>query len=34
MSTRGQSETAKLQKNVEDQLDRLMQQLVDLEECK
>ncbi|CAD5121772.1 DgyrCDS10249 [Dimorphilus gyrociliatus] len=34
MSTRGQSETAKLQKNIEDQLDRLMQQLVDLEECR
>ena len=34
MSSRGQSETTKLMHNVEEQLDRLMQQLADLEECK
>ncbi|KAK7094150.1 protein LZIC-like [Littorina saxatilis] len=34
MSSRGQQETGKLRQNMEDQLDRLMQQLSDLEECK
>ena len=31
MASRGQSETSKLKQNVEEQLDRLMQQLEDLE---
>ncbi|KJE94059.1 hypothetical protein CAOG_08818 [Capsaspora owczarzaki ATCC 30864] len=34
MASRGKTETAKLKQNVEEQLDRLMQQLADLEECK
>ena len=34
MTSRGQQETSKLRQNMEDQLDRLMQQLADLEECK
>ncbi|KAK7476542.1 hypothetical protein BaRGS_00032222 [Batillaria attramentaria] len=34
MSSRGQQETSKLRHNMEEQLDRLMQQLTDLEECK
>ena len=34
MSSRGQSETQKLKQNLEDQLDRLVAQLSDLEECK
>lgn len=34
MSSRGQSETAKLKNNLENQLDRLVAQLADLEECK
>ena len=33
-ASRGSSETSKLQHNVEEQLDRLMQQLADLEQCK
>jgi len=33
-ASRGASETSKLQHNVEEQLDRLMQQLADLEQCK
>ena len=33
-ASRGASETCKLQHNVEEQLDRLMQQLADLEQCK
>jgi len=33
-SSRGATETSKLQHNVEEQLDRLMQQLADLEQCK
>ena len=32
MASRGVNETSKLQQNVENQLDRLMQQLSDLEE--
>lgn len=34
MSRRGQAETNQLKTNLEDQLDRLVQQLADLEECK
>ena len=34
MASRGKSETEKLKKNLEEQLDRLMVQLSDLEECK
>jgi sugar-specific transcriptional regulator TrmB len=34
MASRGATETTKLQQNLEEQLDRLMQQLADLEECK
>ncbi|XP_059153204.1 protein LZIC-like [Physella acuta] len=34
MASRGTQETTKLKQNLEEQLDRLMQQLVDLEECK
>ena len=34
MSSRGRSETGKLQQNLEEQLDRLVAQLADLEECK
>ena len=34
MASRGQTESAKLITNIEEQLDRLMQQLVDLDECK
>jgi len=33
-ASRGASETSKLQHNVEEQLDRLMQQLTDLEQCR
>lgn len=33
-STRGQEETEKLRSNLEEQLDRLVQQLADLEEAK
>lgn len=34
MASRGAQETSKLKHNLEEQLDRLMQQLTDLEECK
>ncbi|KAL4645912.1 protein LZIC isoform X2 [Arapaima gigas] len=34
MASRGKSETSKLKQNLEEQLDRLMQQLQDLEECR
>ncbi|XP_071946224.1 protein LZIC-like [Antedon mediterranea] len=34
MASRGKSETDRLQQNLEEQLDRLMAQLQDLEECK
>ena len=34
MASRGASETSKLKQNIEEQLDRLMQQLSDLEEFK
>ncbi len=34
MSSRGQTENQKLRQNLEDQLDRLVAQLADLEECK
>ncbi|XP_073441112.1 protein LZIC isoform X1 [Dendrobates tinctorius] len=34
MASRGKSETGKLRQNLEEQLDRLMQQLQDLEECR
>ena len=34
MASRGRNETSQLIKNIEDQLDRLMQQLVDIEECR
>lgn len=34
MSSHGKSETEKLKHNVEKQLDRLMEQLADLEACK
>ncbi|RUS80062.1 hypothetical protein EGW08_012179, partial [Elysia chlorotica] len=34
MASRGEQETTKLKQNLEEQLDRLMQQLSDLEECK
>ncbi|XP_070615424.1 protein LZIC [Erythrolamprus reginae] len=34
MASRGTSETSKLKQNLEEQLDRLMQQLQDLEECR
>lgn len=34
MTSRGQSETHKLKQNLEDQLDRLVAQLSDLEECR
>ncbi|XP_034029163.1 protein LZIC [Thalassophryne amazonica] len=34
MASRGKSETGKLKQNMEEQLDRLMQQLQDLEECR
>ncbi|XP_072282158.1 protein LZIC isoform X2 [Pyxicephalus adspersus] len=34
MASRGTTETSKLRQNLEEQLDRLMQQLQDLEECR
>ncbi len=34
MASRGEAETSKLKKNIEEQLDRLMQQLKDLEDAK
>ncbi|XP_013884791.1 protein LZIC [Austrofundulus limnaeus] len=34
MASRGKSETSKLKQNMEEQLDRLMQQLQDLEDCR
>ncbi|BFZ22847.1 hypothetical protein BsWGS_25886 [Bradybaena similaris] len=34
MASRGMQETSRLRQNLEEQLDRLMQQLTDLEECK
>lgn len=34
MTSHGKAETAKLQQNLENQLDRLVQQLADLESCK
>uniref|UniRef100_UPI00398E6488 protein LZIC isoform X1 n=1 Tax=Pristiophorus japonicus TaxID=55135 RepID=UPI00398E6488 len=34
MASRGKSETSKLRQNLEEQLDRLMQQLQDLDECR
>ena len=34
MASRGQSETSKLKQNMEEQLDRLMAQLADLEEAR
>ncbi|XP_013384806.1 protein LZIC-like [Lingula anatina] len=34
MASRGKAETTKLKQNLEEQLDRLIQQLKDLEECK
>ncbi|CAL1530482.1 unnamed protein product [Lymnaea stagnalis] len=34
MASRGTQETTKLKHNMEEQLDRLMQQLIDLEECR
>uniref|UniRef100_A0A1B6CM10 Beta-catenin-interacting ICAT domain-containing protein n=1 Tax=Clastoptera arizonana TaxID=38151 RepID=A0A1B6CM10_9HEMI len=34
MGSKGQEETKKLKKNLEEQLERLIQQLADLEECK
>jgi len=34
MTSRGQAETEKLRQNLEGQLDRLVQQLADLEECR
>ncbi|KAM9176025.1 protein LZIC isoform 2-T4 [Mergus octosetaceus] len=34
MASRGTTETTKLKQNLEEQLDRLMQQLQDLEECR
>ncbi|XP_032904406.1 protein LZIC [Amblyraja radiata] len=34
MASRGKSETSKLKQNLEEQLDRLMQQLQDLDECR
>jgi hypothetical protein len=34
MTSRGQAETEKLRQNLEGQLDRLVQQLEDLEECR
>ncbi|KAM8927996.1 protein LZIC [Pelodytes ibericus] len=34
MASRGKTETGKLRQNLEEQLDRLMQQLQDLEECR
>lgn len=34
MTSRGKSETQKLKQNLEEQLDRLVAQLADLEECK
>ncbi|XP_019367309.1 PREDICTED: protein LZIC [Gavialis gangeticus] len=34
MASRGTTETSKLKQNLEEQLDRLMQQLQDLEECR
>ncbi|KAM8829380.1 protein LZIC [Synchiropus picturatus] len=34
MASRGKSETGKLRQNMEEQLDRLMQQLQDLDECR
>lgn len=34
MSSKGQVETDKLKQNLEEQLERLVQQLADLEECK
>ena len=34
MASRGKSETDKLKHNLEEQLDRLMAQLSDLEECR
>ena len=34
MASRGKSETEKLKKNLEEQLERLVQQLADLEECR
>lgn len=34
MASRGQTETSQLRLNLEEQLDRLVAQLSDLEECK
>lgn len=34
MTSRGQAENEKLKQNLEGQLDRLVQQLADLEECR
>lgn len=34
MTSRGSAETEKLKKNLNDQLERLVQQLQDLEECR
>lgn len=34
MSSHGKAETERLKQNLEEQLDRLVQQLEDLEECK
>jgi hypothetical protein len=34
MASRGKTETNQLKSNLEDQLDRLVAQLADLEECK
>jgi hypothetical protein len=34
MASRGQQENTKLRQNLEEQLDRLVQQLADLEECR
>ena len=34
MASRGKNETDLLKKNIEDQLDRLVIQLADLEECR
>ena len=34
MASRGQQENTKLRHNLEEQLDRLVQQLADLEECR
>lgn len=34
MNTHGKAETEKLKENLQDQLDRLVEQLADLESCK